>query len=646
MTTRTDTFVCVNAALLFLAVPGLYAQPGGGAPPGFVTLRNHVGIQENVHLDVYFIGFSAELQNDVAAGVGNTLGGLNIVDANPWWIPNIPKYGAPAFATAPVPPSLPAAEAPPDGLLRYEPNSMKKKVSGGSVTWIPQKEISDLVEDWHQNADIVNYIEHAGSYRGVPWRIQGLHIQFLPPDALSGLLPLLAGSQRTLKSSNPQTQVALFSYNVLMDWLEKFNHQPDGQGGAGLVFLNLPQLASGQPYAFYAEPAKDVVPAVGIADSEVQYPAATGSSPAMQAVATTMTTVLQGGLTQPKMLAAMDVKCLNTTTAAGSGITIPGMLPSQPLCRQWSLEAVQNLAGNSGRRIFISDATADIAAFERGGSSRAALLNQVQQNAFELYRYGVLAPTIKANNVYSEAYELRTLVVDLRYDSMDLCILNALRQGVAAGAAGSQCSASSGAFPTEKTYQVSDVFDTGLATASLSQFNPGNWNVTLHNLPFGLQPDGSVNAVVAAETKALLRQALNQPTLTDPSTGRTVTVTHPPLYRTMMVPDAQNNPRTISSSWENGIDPVSILTLLTGDPASGGLGIYTSVWPDASVVGAKPYHQTGKPTVKPLALILTPPPRRAARREVGSLPIQSPDAGGRRPHQRVWRRRLVAFRRR
>jgi len=50
------------------------------------------------------------------------------------------------------------------------------------------------------------------------------------------------------------------------------------------------------------------------------------------------------------------------------------------------------------------------------------------------------------------------------------------------------------------------------------------------------------------------------------------------------------------------------MTLLTGDAASGGLGVYTSIWPDASVTGAKPYHETGKPTVKPLALILTPAP--------------------------------------
>jgi hypothetical protein len=333
-----------------------------------------------------------------------------------------------------------------------------------------------------------------------------------------------------------------------------------------------------------------------------------------------MTAVLQGGLTQPKMLAAMDVKCADTTTAAGSGITLPGMKPSQPLCRQWSLEPIQNLAGNASRRIFVSDATPDVTAYQRGSISRPAFLNQVQQNAFELYRYGVLAPTIKANNVYSEAYELRTLVVDLRYDATDLCILNALKQGVPPGTAASQCKTAPG-FPTEQTYQVSDVFDTGLAAASLSQFNPGTWNVTLHNLTFGLQPDGSVDPVGAAQTKALLREALNQPVVTNPSTGQTVTVTHPPLYRTMLVPDAQNYLQTITSSWEKGIDPVSAMTLLTGDAGSGGLGVYKSVWPEANVVGAKPYHETGKPTVKPLALILTPAPGGPLGEKWGTFPF-------------------------
>lgn len=622
MVKAKGTFIRREAiSLLLLMAAGVSAQSSSGQPLSFVSLRDHVGAAEKVHLDVYFIGFPAELQADMQADVGKTLTDLNIEDAKPWWLPNIPKYGASGFAVAQAPGSLAAGDAPPDGLLRYDPNSVQKQVAGGRTNWIPIKEIGDLVADWHQNVDIVNYVEHAGSYRGVPWQIQGLQVHFLPVEALNSLLPLLTKSQRTLKSTNPQTQVTLYSYNVLMDWLGQFDHQPDGQGGATLVFLNLANLGSGQAYAFYAEPAKDSVPAIGVADAEVQYPAANASTPAMQAVATAMSTVLQGGLTQPKMLAAMDVKCADTSSAAGSGIALPGMKPTQPLCRQWSLEPIQNLAGNTGQRIFVSDATTDVAAYQHGTLSRPAFLNQVQQNAFELYRYGVLAPTLKANNVYSEAYELRTLVVDLRYDAMDLCILSALKKGLAANTAASQCSTSTAGFPTEMTYQVSDVFDSHLAAASLSQFNPGNWNVTMYSLPFGLQPDGTVDPVVSAQTKALLRQALNQPVVTDPSTGQSVTVTHPPFYRSMMVPDSQNNLQTITSSWENGIDPTSALTLLTGDAASGGLGIYTSIWPDATVVGEKPYRDTGKPTVKPLALILTPAPDGPLGEKWGTFPF-------------------------
>jgi hypothetical protein len=599
---------------LILAASSLFAQPGG-TPLSFVALRDHVGTAENVHLDVYFIGFPSELQQDLRSGLPKTLGALNIVDAQPWWIPNIPKYGSSGFATKAAPSSLLSSQMPPDGQLRYLPNVAEQSASG----WIPLKEVSDLVSDWHQNADVVNYVEHAGSYRSVPWKIQGIDMYFLSAGALTDLLPLLQESQRTFNSNNPQTHVTLYSYNVLMDYLARYNSP--NKGGATLVFLNLPSAVSSQPYAFYAEPAKDAVPVVGIADSEVQYSSANGTTPGNQAVESIMNTVLEGGLTQPKMLAAMDVKCITDAMASASGKLLPGMLPTQAVCQQWALQPIQNLAGNLGRRIFVSDATADIASYQKGASTRASLLSHIEQNAFELYRYGVLAPTIKANNVYSEAYELRTLIVDLRYDPMDLCILSALKNGATPAVAASQCAASALGFPTEKTYQTSDVFDPTLATASLRQFNPGNWTVTTYTLTFGLQPDGSINPVQAAETKALLRQALNQPVVTDPATGQSITLTHPPLYRTMSVPDAQNRLRTISSSWENGIDPPSIMTLLTLEASAGGLGIYNSIWPEASVIGAPPYHKTGKPTVKPLALVLTPAPDGPLGEKWGPFPF-------------------------
>ena len=149
MTTRRDRFRKIAAISLFLMASSLFAQPGA---LNFVTLRNHVGATESVHLDVYFIGFPAELEADMQAGVGKTLTGLDIEDAKPWWLPNIPKYGASGFATAAAPGSLAAGDIPPDGLLRYQPNSMQKEVVSGTTTWVPLKEIADLVSDWHQNA--------------------------------------------------------------------------------------------------------------------------------------------------------------------------------------------------------------------------------------------------------------------------------------------------------------------------------------------------------------------------------------------------------------------------------------------------------------------------------------------------------------
>ena len=67
---------------------------------------------------------------------------------------------------------------------------MQKQISGGTTTWIPLKEISDLVADWHQNADIVNYMEHAGVVSRSALADQGLQVHFLPAETLNALLPL------------------------------------------------------------------------------------------------------------------------------------------------------------------------------------------------------------------------------------------------------------------------------------------------------------------------------------------------------------------------------------------------------------------------------------------------------------------------
>ena len=269
------------------------------------------GATENVHLDVYFIGFPSELQDDLSSGITKTLRALNIVDAQPWWTPNVPKYGAPGFATELAPGTLPASDTPPDGLLRFLPNVVQKQVTAKGVNWIPLKEITDLVEDWHQNADIVNYVEHAGSYRGVPWQIQGLQVHFLRPSGLTDVSAAAYEIATLIQIHNPPAQIALYSYNVLMDWLARFNQPADGQGGATLVFLNLPGL--GQPYAFYAEPAKDAVPAMGIADTKYSMPPRPARRRPIRRLLPSMTAVLDGGLTQPKMLAAMDVNVCRAT---------------------------------------------------------------------------------------------------------------------------------------------------------------------------------------------------------------------------------------------------------------------------------------------------------------------------------------------
>jgi len=54
-------------ALLFLMASSLFAQQG---TLRFDTLRDHVGATESVHLDVYFIGFPAELQSDCKPASG------------------------------------------------------------------------------------------------------------------------------------------------------------------------------------------------------------------------------------------------------------------------------------------------------------------------------------------------------------------------------------------------------------------------------------------------------------------------------------------------------------------------------------------------------------------------------------------------
>ncbi|MFY0523165.1 hypothetical protein ACN28I_08280 [Archangium gephyra] len=121
-------------------------------------------------------------------------------------------------------------------------------------------------------------------------------------------------------------------------------------------------------------------------------------------------------------------------------------------------------------------------------------------------------------------------------------------------------------------------------------------------------PDGTIDPMKGARLKEQLRQFLNKPALSDPTSGQTITLAHPPLYRKLQFPDGKGGMIELGSSWEKGMDFLITTSVLTASPAEGGLGIYEAVWPDAQVVNAKPFHETGKRTVKPLALLLTPPP--------------------------------------
>ena len=577
----------------------------------FKTLKDYIGTEEEVNLNVYFIGFPAALKNDLKKTVRKLLSDTDIVDAKPWWIPNMPRYGEEEFALAEAPVGLPPELIPPDGYIRYDPISMEKM----DGYWDPIKEIEDLVDDWHKNVDIVNYIEHEGSLRDVMYEVDKLDFYFLPPTDLKNLYAQLRKSKKTFVSNNPSIEYILYSYNELFNWFEKKKFFKEPRGGAALVFMNLEEFAD-QTYTFYGEPSEDWESAVGNGPSEVQYPPAVASSAEYQNIANLMTLVLGGGLTQAKMLAALEVRCAITQTAEEAGLvdTIPGIKPEQSVCAQWTLEPIRNLLGNKGRRLFASDSTEHIANYSAGALSKSELLQQVEEDFFELYRFGVLQTSIKPNIIYSEAYELRTLIFDLRFDQMDLCILTKLQGSPPSEDPVSECETEYVSFPTERTYDVTDVFDVELAKKSLSQFNPGRWEVTFVPFPFGLQPDGTIDPVKAAQMKAYLREFLNEPTIGG------VTLKHPPLYRTLTLLNEEGDFVDITSSWEKGLDVFITTTLLSLDEPEG-LGIYNSIWPDAQLSDARPFHETGKAAVKPLILILTPPPDGPLGEKWGTFPF-------------------------
>ncbi len=589
--------------------------------PEYVPLKEQIGDQEEVNLNVYFVGFPKGMKKQLRQSVKQHLKALDIVDAKPWWIPNMPKFGAEEFATFPAPGDLPPELVPPDGLIRYEPTALTpaQDPDTGLFFWQPNRELDEHVDDWHENNDVVYYINHKGSFNDVGWKTGKIKFSFFPKSKLNSLYQELQENATQLVSENPNVALDLYSYNKLMDWLEDRPEFKEPKGGAALVFLNLKAFA-GTDYTFYADSQEDLVPLQGVTPSEVQFPPAQAGNPQYQPAADLLTQALDGGLTQAKMLAAVEVECEETTGAENIG-GLPGAKPDQSVCIDWRLNPIPNLLGNQGRRFYVADTTRELEKFSNGQMAQEELLDAVTDSAFELYRYGVLQPTIKANDVYSEAYEIRTLVMDLRYDQMDFCVLNELQAGTDPGSIAEICEEASSGFPTEHDYQLEDVFDVDIAKKSMFQFNPAKWDFTFVPLPFGQQPDGSIDPVAATQAKAFLRDFLNEPQLPDPVTGELVRLTHGPLYRDIKLPDGNGGFVDITSSWENGLDAQLAFTIIGNDIDQGGLGIYDLIWPDASVTGVEPFHKSGKANVKPLTLVLTPKPGGPTGENWGAFPI-------------------------
>ncbi len=559
--------------------------------PGFESLRTRIGVNEKVNLEVYFVGFPSELEGSLRASVTRRLGEVSIVDAKPWWIPNKPLYGQPDFATKPAPPGLPPEIVPPDGLIRYDPVSLEQDVFG---TWVPKKDLVDLYDDYHVHADVMYYAEHEGSLRDVPWKVSDLNFHFLPADTLTTLYTALEKGRSHLDSTQPPASFDLYSFSELFDWLEQSGTIAPPRGGAAVVFMNFARFA-GSKYSFYADPTRDLVDMTGAAPSEVQYAPTQPSSDSGRQVSDIMSKALGGGgLTQAKMHAAVEVVCAETTSVAQSKLDIPGARPEQSLCARWELRPIHNLQGNKGRRYFVSDATDLLTDYGSGKLGQDKLLAGVESDLFELYRYGILNTSIKGN-VYSERYELRTAVLDLRYSARELCAIQQL-DVVPDVLIAQLCSDAKG--EGEMTYQRADVFDADLAARSLAEFAPGEWKVNFVDV--GFDP----SFVAAARAKRDLRTILPVPVIAE----------HDPLYRDLSVPVGGQDVH-ITASWETGPDfIITQLATILGPQ-------YDALWPGPQPVDARPYHETGAPLMIPHLLILTPPPDGPLGEKWGPAPV-------------------------
>ncbi len=575
------------------------------------TLREQVGDVEAVNLNIYLVGFPEESHSQAEQAISARLQALDIVDTKPWWIPRIPKFGEESFALTPAPTDLPEELTPPDGMIRYDATSFTREQNEetGQTHWTPLREINEAVDDWHQNVDIVNYVEHDGAYTDVRWEISNIVFHHITSEQAAGLQETLEESKIEYTSSQPAQSFNLYSYNTLFDWLDESNLVQQANGGASLVFLNLPELNT-SPYSFYSEPQKDSTELRATAPAEVQFPAVTAANSQYQSAADIMTDALNGGLSQVKMFAALEVFCDNTLPANH----IENARAEQTYCEQWRLDPIVNLLGNQSRRLFVSDATRLLS-----GGITTEETTELADNAFELYRYGVLQTSLKANNVYSEAYELRILTVDIRYDATELCILDALENEQDPQA----CLTDSSGFVSEQDYEFADVFDESLARHSMSQFVPAQWQITQVPFPFGIQPDGSIDRVAGTLAKAGLRLNLNEPRLPNPTGGEPIVLTHPPLYRELQFLNDEGGFDTLTSSWENGVDPNVAQAAFSNTAEEGGFGAYEQFWPEARVVDEVPFHKSGVPNVKALVFFMTPSPSGSSGEKWGTFPYNT-----------------------
>lgn len=620
--THRPRFVGV-VAILTILTSTVESRANADLPP-FDDLQTRIGSSEEVRLRVYFVGFPDGLEGDLEETIRERAEALQIVDSKPWWIPNMPRYGAKDFAVRPAPSNLPEHLVPPDGLIRYEPNSIRKvRKFLGPDTWRVDHDLVDLYADWHENVDVVYYTEHEGSYRDVPWEVSELEVEFLSANVLDELYDRLIDSESVLTSENPKATFRTYSYSELFDWLSENELIEEPEGGAAVVFINFEAFA-GDDYTFEANPLGDLEDVTGVVYSEVQYPPTSPDGIDNQWAASTLTSILDGGLTQAKMRAALEVVCDRTTTAARAGKWSLGMKFRQPVCERWSLRPIRNLLGNHGRMYFVSDGTDLIAGHSRGELSRAELLEGVSDNFFELYRYGVLQTSIKGS-AYSEAYELRTIVLDLRFGAQESCMSDYLDMGLPDLLVYLICPAT-GTGITEKTYSVEDVFDTELARRSLEEFAPADWDLTMRDFPLDLGIAGTVDVLSGVVLKKFLRTYLSRPLYPNidlvEGAGIGALAEHSPLYRNLSVVEADGSTTEITSSWERGFDFTNTTGLLGLLP-----DVYQAFFPEDQPVDARPYHETGERVVIPHMLILSPPPDGPSGEKWGPFPIDTQAAG-------------------